>query len=468
MKRALAYFCFALGVSWSISVSARAQTAAPRPDSATTQSANELPTVEQIIERASLASGGKTVWSKITSMRLRGTVEIPAAHMTGVFESYSQVPNKSYESVTLGGVIAIKQVCDGTSAWRMTPAGVVELQGEELEIARRDADFYGAINLKQRYAHLTFEGESTIGGQASYKVVAPPEHGKTKAFYFDKDSGLRIGMSTESTEGAKPVRTEQYFEDFQTVQGIRVPFTIHIVTPAVTMVVHLRDVQANAPILNSTFMNPAGKTEGGPQISNAAVKTAPPVTSEGGISGSTYTSSTFGFTYTFPAGWVAHGESTEEQISKVGRELMAGDDPGRKAAYDAANTRSAHLLTVFQYPMGTPVKSNPSIQIMAERVDSAPGAVTARDYLRNLEAVLKKSTVPLEIADNLAELTIGGKQFFRMDSDMHFPTALVHQSILSTKLENFVLSFVLTAGSAEELQQLRGTLDSLNFAPPSR
>jgi hypothetical protein len=468
MKSTFVYLLLSLSVSLSVPVCNRAQEATPSPAASATLPASALPTVDQIVERAEKASGGKAAWSAITSMRIKGTVEIPAANATGTYESYSKAPNKSYQSVSIGGTVIMKEGFDGTSGWKVTPdQGSIDLQGEELDGTKLDSEFYSEVNLKQSYPQMVLQDDSTVGGRSSYTVLATPLHGKPRKFYFDKDSGLRIGMSSESTENGKTYEVKTYFEDFRNVQGVQVPYTIHLVTQNLTMVFHIREITANAPILNSTFLKPAdtaiaaGPGSKASRSSDSNGPAAQPQT--GGVSDHTYTNSTFGFSYTFPDGWTVHGAETQKEIMKVGKAMEAGNDPGRKAAFDAAADRTIQLLTVFQYPLGTPAKFNSSVQVMAEDVAFAPGIKTGKDYLLVLEIGMKRGTLPVEFADNITEFTVEGRQFFRLDDQLHLGAVAAHQAFISTKVGKYILSFILTSASQQDLEMLAGTLNSISF-----
>jgi hypothetical protein len=463
MKNAFAYFLLTFGVFVSVPHCGWAQANLPAAGANPIRPATPPPTVDQIVERAALASGGKPAWARITSMYLKGSVEIPSAHLTGSFESYSLAPNRTYQSITLGGAAAMKQGFDGTTAWKANPDHSFEdIQGDDLEDTKIDSDFYSEINLKELYPRMVLQQDSTIEGRPAYTVLATPLRGRTRKLYFDKETGLRAGMSAETTDNGKSIQVETYFDDFKSVEGIQVPYTLHVVTQNLTMVFHVQNIRTNIPILNWTFSKPATKANSAGPASSGFSGTEAQTGTEG-VAGNTYTDSSFGFTYTFPARWTAHGGATNKEIMRVGKEMVAGDDPTRKAAYDAAMSRTSQLLTVFQYPVGTPGKYNPSIQVISERVDFAPGIRTGKDYLMNLEITMKKGTLPVDFAGNFTELTAGGKQFFRLNSELHFPTATVHQVIFSTKLDNSVLSFIFTSRTQEDLDMLCRTLDSLRF-----
>ena len=465
MKKTIAGLFLSLCVCFSNPTSGRAQTSASAKDVSAPQPAVSAPSVDQIIEHAALASGGRDAWAKVTSMYLKGTVEIPLANVEGTFESYAQAPDKVYQSISLGDAVTVKQGSDGATAWKTAPdRSIVDVQGDELENAKLDSDFYSEVDLKRLYPQMVLQNDATIGGRPVYTVLATPRQGIPRKFYFDKETGLRVGMSMETIEEGQPSQVKTYYADFKTVEGIQVPFTIRLVSKEFTMVFHLHDVRANVPIASSTFLKPASKAAPAPSESASA----PTRINAAGVSDNTYTNSLFGFSYTFPAGWTVHGDATNKEIMKAGRNMMVGDDPAKQAAYDASAERTSQLLTVFQYPLGTPGKVNQSVQVIAERVDFAPGIRNGKDYLLILESAMKKGTVPIDFADDITEMTFGGKKFYRLDDQMHFPGGTVHQAFIATRLDTHTLSFVLSSHSQEDLESLAGTLNSLRFPSGSR
>ena len=102
MKSLLSYLILILAVSLFLPNGAWPQASAPASVANAAPSSSSVPTVDQIVERAAVASGGRPAWSKITSMYLKGTVEIPANHAAGTFEIYSMAPNKAYQRSTKG------------------------------------------------------------------------------------------------------------------------------------------------------------------------------------------------------------------------------------------------------------------------------------------------------------------------------------------------------------------------------
>ena len=123
---------------------------------------------------------------------------------------------------------------DGTNAWTQNAQGrVTQLVGVAANRARRDADFYPALNMKQTYQRLTVSGIEKIGDRETYVVVAVPQGENAEWFYFDTQSGLllRHQVISPSAFGNVPYATD--YENYRDAgNGVKVPYTIHIVGPS--------------------------------------------------------------------------------------------------------------------------------------------------------------------------------------------------------------------------------------------
>ena len=444
--------------------SGRTQTPSPQGSAPAT---GVVPTTDEIVARSIDAGGGKSAWMQITSMHQKGTVEISGNAAAGTFEKYDKAPNRSFESITLGSAVVTRGF-DGSNGWKADPGQAAEdLKGDELEDAKLDADFYGAIRIKELYPSLVLKGESVADGRSCYAVVGTPVHGTPRTLYFEKNTGLLIGMSGVSTSGGKKSTFDSYFDDFKAVKGIQVPYTIRVKTQSSTVTMHVRVVDINAIIVNTAFSKPLNRPVASlPAASASPASSGPRLQARSGsgeIAENTFTSRDFGFSYTFPAGWTPHGQATNDELLNAGTRLVAGQDPVRRAALQSSIDRSTFLLTVFRYPLGTPGVSNESIIVIAERVDFAPGIQTGEDYLLNLRAGYRSAALPNVFAEGISHYTIGGKQFFRLDSQMRKPAGMVYEAMVSTKLRTHVLSFIFSTMNKDDLDGLVGSMNSVTF-----
>jgi hypothetical protein len=226
-----------------------------------------LPTADQILAKYVQALGGEQALRKVSSIVIAGTRQNytpPGQAVPPAFpiEQYSKAPNLSVvigrpaNAVTGNGF-------DGTTAWTQDAQGhTTQLAGNAANRARRDADFYPALNMKQEYQRLTVQGVEKIGDRESYVLVAVPQGESPERFYFDTQSGVLLRHQTISPSAVGNVPIAIDYENYRNAgNGVKMPFVVHIVGPSrpdcATIIVD--KVQLNAPIDNSKFAKPESK-----------------------------------------------------------------------------------------------------------------------------------------------------------------------------------------------------------------
>lgn len=254
MKRlmTITLLCFALAVS------AFAQSNQGKPAEA--KPADALPTVDQILDKFVAAVGGKAAIEKHTTRISKGTFELPAMGASGAITLYSKAPNKNLVVIDIGGFGTISQAYNGSVGWAQDPtSGLREMSGAELIAAKREAEFYGDIKLKQLYPKMTVKSKEKVGAGEAYLVEAVPAEGSPQKFYFDTQTGLlvRVDVETESPQGKIPF--EVYLEDYREVDGVKMPFTVRRNSPAISFTVKLDKVEHNVPIDDAKFNKPSGQ-----------------------------------------------------------------------------------------------------------------------------------------------------------------------------------------------------------------
>jgi hypothetical protein len=173
---------------------------------------------------------------------------------------YSKAPNKYLLSVDIPGFGVIQQALNGDAGWAQDPqSGLRDLGGVELAQMKREADIYRDIKLKELYTKLVVKGKDKVGDHDAYLVEATPPEGGLEKMYFDAQSGLMIrnDLEADTPQGKMPV--EVYLEDYKEVEGIKIPFTVRQVTPAVTFSIKLTDVKYNVTVEDSKFNKPAAQ-----------------------------------------------------------------------------------------------------------------------------------------------------------------------------------------------------------------
>jgi outer membrane lipoprotein-sorting protein len=217
-----------------------------------------MPTVDQIIEKYYQSIGGKAAHEKLTSRVAKGTFDIPAMGAGGPFESYSKAPNKNIIIINIDGFGTVQQGFDGVVAWATDPqSGLREMQGAELSAAKRDADFFGTVKLKENFPKMTLTGKSKVGEHEVYVIEATTPEGTPEKFYFDTQTGLLLRVDSERESPQGKIKVESYLEDYKEVDGIKIPFTSRQNTEAMSFTLKFSEVKHNVSIEDTKFKRPA-------------------------------------------------------------------------------------------------------------------------------------------------------------------------------------------------------------------
>jgi zinc protease len=223
---------------------------------AETKPAEVVPTIEQILDKYVQAIGGKAAVQAATSRVVKGTLAAPAFGVKGTIEIYAKAPNKQLTEMAAPILGKSRVGFNGAIAWEEENGTVKDLP----IYAKREADFYLPIKLRDLYPKIEFKGKEKIGKREVFHLEAP-RGGNPKRWYFDVESGLLLRTEVRNAEG-KLLNSEDY-EDYRAVDGIQIPFTIRQVTGDGTeIVITLNSVTHNAPIDEAKFDKPPAKSAG--------------------------------------------------------------------------------------------------------------------------------------------------------------------------------------------------------------
>ena len=235
----------------------------PAPSSAPTPAPSQakdeaLPTVDQLVEKCAKANGGKERWAKLSTLVMTGTVDIPTFSMSGKIEVYAKAPNKILRITDINdGQYVQKEAFDGQAGWKSDPqSGLKQLAGPELEEAKAESAFDSEVRLKDIYPDMKVTGRTKLGDRDAYTVLAH-EGRKTVTFYFDAQTGFRIGEDSQGPDENGTVQKIQLtFGDYQPVGGVQIPHKIRGVSPVVTFEMQIKDAQFNVPVDDAKFAMP--------------------------------------------------------------------------------------------------------------------------------------------------------------------------------------------------------------------
>lgn len=217
-------------------------------------------TAEQVIEKSIDATGGRAALEKLSSTYAKGSMEMGAAHMHGTMEYYSKAPNKLLVVTTIDGVGEMKQGFDGQTAWALTPQGLVDITGPQLEAMKRQATFNRELKWREMFPKVELKGKEKVGDKDAWVVVMSPATGAPVTQYYDATSFLLLRQNATHEMPQGPIEVTTDFSDYRDVgNGMKAPFQLMQKTPMGEVVTKISEMKNNVPIDDAKFAKPAQK-----------------------------------------------------------------------------------------------------------------------------------------------------------------------------------------------------------------
>ena len=167
---------------------------------------------------------------------------------------------------------------------------------------------------------------------------------------------------------------------------------------------------------------------------------------------------------TLPEDWVIQTKEQVENLSKTGKDLIAGDDANMKAVVKASEVNVANLLAVYQFEVGSSVEYNPSIMLIAENVKNSPGIKNGSDYLFQARKMLGQSQIKYDHLDEqFAKEAINGTDFYKMNAEIHLRDLDIKQIYYSTVLKRFTFNMIISFINDQQKQDLLKAINSTKF-----
>ena len=241
----------------------------PTPAKPAAAPAPALPAAEEVFAKYVQALGGNTAIGKITSVVHKGTVDMlipapptppgtppgPSAMGTAPAEFDRKIPGKQLVSIIFPGRPANVAGFDGTIGWLSAPAR--ENTGDELALMKEVAEFPPASKFREDHTKVQVDALEKIDGHDAYRVVGTRPNGSAiDRVYFDAQSGLllRSYATMQSVIGAFPEETN--YDDYRDVSGVKIPYTVRVLSPEGNRTYKWSQVDANVPVEDSRFTRP--------------------------------------------------------------------------------------------------------------------------------------------------------------------------------------------------------------------
>ena len=212
--------------------------------------------VDEIMEKAISASGGKAALEKMTSYVAKGTLEMSAMGVTAANETYAKAPDKRLAITIVDGYGDVLQGVDGKTAWSKDPqGGLKDITGEQLAQVRREADFYGTTRWKELYPKTEVTGKEKAAGRDCWMVKLTPAEGKPVMHCYDAETFL-VTRAINPGPGGVDIPVE--LSDYKDIgNGVLSPHTIKVTMPEMgEMIIRYKEIIPNVEIDDAKFAKP--------------------------------------------------------------------------------------------------------------------------------------------------------------------------------------------------------------------
>ena len=228
-------------------------------------SAQAAETTQSVVDKHLAAMGGREALAKLTSRKATGTIAIstPVGDITGPVELYSKAPTKSravlaLDLTSLGGPgsVVIEQIFDGVAGWSIDPLqGDKEITGAQLDNMKHSQFPSFFLEKDNGGNKLELLPRETVAGKSWIVMKATRPSGNFVTIYFDPATYLiaRVVSMIENPQTGAMIQQSGETQDYRTVDGVKVPFTIINSNEAQTITMKLTKVEHNVAIDDAMF-----------------------------------------------------------------------------------------------------------------------------------------------------------------------------------------------------------------------
>lgn len=214
----------------------------------------KAPTVDELFEADLAASGGRTAWASIRTLRSEGTLNTTSDRAVGEVVMVARAPNLRHMLIMTPGQV-IESGCDGATTWSVDGKDEPRvLTGDQAARALRDASIK-SLDWRRQYERGDVVGPVTYHDHPAWKVVFTAAD-VTTTVYYDRATHLELGKdSTERTPGGD-VTSRMYFPSYRRFGAIKQPDTITTNFGDELMVIKIETLDVNPRLQPHAFALP--------------------------------------------------------------------------------------------------------------------------------------------------------------------------------------------------------------------
>lgn len=216
-----------------------------------------IPTPSEILQKYEAAVGGREAWSHFTSRYMKGIYQTEDESGFAAIEIFAQAPNLRFTKITFRNGIALRETCNGKTAWIEGPrGGILEFTGAARVAWMHDSKFNRSVNILLQLPAGKTVATAQVGKYSTYVLDFQPQKEISSKAYFDSVSGfpVRLDDTVHLSSGDYTVQT--FLDDYRSVDGVFFPFKLRHVEQGDVYTVHITKIENNAPVDSSLFTKP--------------------------------------------------------------------------------------------------------------------------------------------------------------------------------------------------------------------
>jgi len=215
--------------------------------------ARTLPTAEEIVGKYVEASGGVAAIESVLTREEHGT--ITSGGTTAPVEILDKFPDR-HAVIQHSAKRETFTILNGPKGWFGTSGSIHDLESSELDNREIAADLHLPVVLDRVFGELRTESPTKINDRDTYVLAGGNPGAPAARFFFDQETGLliRIVQFIDSPLGL--VETETDYDDYRSVDRVKVPFRWRLSQGNNTSTVQVEEVLQNVPIEDQRFEKP--------------------------------------------------------------------------------------------------------------------------------------------------------------------------------------------------------------------
>jgi len=176
-----------------------------------------------------------------------------------------------------------------------------------------------------------------------------------------------------------------------------------------------------------------------------------------------YSNNYFNMQISIPQSWYVMEDEMRIELMKKAVKTVVGENENLQAVAKASDLKNLSLLLASEKPPGSPIASNPSLLVMAEKAQHLPGMKRGSDYHFNTKKIFEKSALKPSYPKEIHETSMGTVHFDVMEITFNMGQTTYFQKQFATRYKDYVLLIALNYRDEAGLKKLEKVLQSVIF-----